>query len=383
MKIQRNFLPEQYDFDAKTSISHSYLQEQFANSELIFDDIRQLVAVGDFTLGRAVDVLEDRIAMETGCSEAIGVGSGTDAIRLSLMSLELEPGTGIVCPPFTFIATVGAIVGAGLRPVFADIGSDLNIDASAIASLKRDSFEAVVPVHWSGRPIDFDAVAEASRGAPIIEDACHALMARYRGQPCGSLGLAGCFSFHPLKNLNVWGDGGIVTTSSSDIAKSLRLKRNHGLVDRDTCVEFGVNSRLDTLQALVALRMLTKLPQITRSRQENAGFLNATISEFSGVRIIPDQLHSPSVYHLYQFWCEDRDGLMTYLRAHGVDAKAHYPKPIHLHPASRYLGYGRGDFPMAELAASQVLSLPVHEFVTHAQLDEMVTLIDKFLALGG
>ena len=375
-----NFLPNQYETDQKLKINHNYLAEQFADHDVILQKIKAVVQRGDFTLGRPVDAFEERFCNVTQTEYAIGVGSGTDALFLSLKALGVEPGDEVITTPFTFYATIGAIVTAGAKPVFADIGRDFNLDPNQIESKITPKTKAILPVHWSGKPCHMDDInAIAKRhGLFVVEDACHAIQATYKGRPAGSLGDIGCFSFHPLKNLNIWGDGGIITTSSREIADRLKLMRNHGLKNRDECEIFSYNSRLDTIQAVVADHLLDKLPHITASRQRNASYLDHYLREIPGVFVPHREPHIKAVYHLYSVQCEDRDELQSFLIENGVDAKVHYPIPMHLQPAAKNLGHRRGDFPMAERTCETTLSLPVHEFIQEPALEKMVSLIQEF-----
>ena len=232
-----NFYPKQYIENKSFEINHNYLKEQFSDYENIFDEIKKVVLTNDFTLGSAVDELESLIAKEAGTKYAIGVGSGTDAIRLSLKSIGIGQGDEVITTAYTFYATVGAIATTGATPILVDINYDYNINPKEIVKKITKNTKAIVPVHWSGRPCDMESLEKISKDfkIPIIEDACHALQAEYYGKRCGSFGNAGCFSFHPLKNLNVWGDGGVVTTNDEDLKNKLKLIRNHGLINRDVC----------------------------------------------------------------------------------------------------------------------------------------------------
>lgn len=213
----------------------------------------------------------------------------------------------------------------------------------------------------------------------VIEDACHAIQAEYKLQRCGSLGDLGCFSFHPLKNLNVWGDGGIITTSNEDLANKLKLIRNHGLINRNTCVEFAYNSRLDTIQAVIARYLIkNRLQNITNTRMKNAHFLDHMLEDLPQINYPRRFSELKEVFHLYVFKVENRDGLYQYLRENGIDAKIHYPVPMHLQPAAKAFGYKIGDFPVAELTADQTISLPVHEFISFQQIEKMSTIIHKY-----
>ncbi len=377
-----NFLPEQYRRTNTLEINHNYLLEQFADCDEILAKIRDVVVRGDFTLGTAVDEFEKSFAALAGTPHAVAVGSGTDALFLGLKALGIGAGDEVITTPYTFYATVGAIVTAGATPVFADVRADYNIDPAVIEPRITPRTKAIMPVHWSGKPCEMDAIEAiaARHGLAVVSDACHAVNASYKGRSPGAIGTLACYSFHPLKNLNVWGDGGIVTTCSAEIADRLRLLRNHGLAGRDECRVFAYNSRLDTIQAVVAAHLLTKLDHITTSRIRHAEYLDARLRGIPQVIVPERQADIRQVYHLYMVRCERRDELQQFLIARGVDAKVHYPVPMHLQLAAAHLGYKRGDFPMAEAIAASALSLPVHEFVTDDQLDRVASLVTEFYA---
>lgn len=370
-----NFLPSQYKNNNKLLINHNYLSDQFSDVDDILKKIREVVISGDFTLGQEVDILESEVAKICNTNFAISVGSGTDALLLSLKALGVGSGDEVITSPFTFFATIGSIVTAGAKPVFVDINNDYNLDPYLIEMKITENTKAIMPVHWSGRPCDMDVIESIGRkyNIPIVSDSCHALMATYNGRQAGELGTLACFSFHPLKNLNVWGDGGIITTNSITLANSLKLLRNHGLINRDTCQIFAYNSRLDTIQAVVARHMLNKISNITESRIKNASFFDKGFESINQIKI-PNRLSNiREVYHLYSILVEKRDKLKEFLISKNVDAKVHYPIPMHLQPAAMYLGHKVGDFPICEKVSNSILSLPVHEFIT---TDEQVYIID-------
>jgi dTDP-4-amino-4,6-dideoxygalactose transaminase len=380
MATTKNFLPKQYEQTNKLGINHNYLDQQFSDHEAIWAKMREVIIRGDFTLGSDVDLLEKEYALISGTNHAIGVGSGTDAIFLSLKALGVGVGDEVITTAFTFYATIGAIVTAGAKPVFCDIRADYNIDPSEIEAKITPATKAILPVHWSGKPCDMDAIAEIAQkyNLAIVGDACHAISANYKGRTAGSLGTLACFSFHPLKNLNVWGDGGIITTNSDELADKLRLMRNHGLVGRDECRIFAYNSRLDTIQAVVARHLLGKINHITESRVEHADYFDKELRSVSQIIIPKRDADIYQVYHIYSICCQRRNELQNYLIENGVDAKVHYPIPMHLQPAANYLGHKKGDFPIAETIADSTISLPVHEFISRDQQDYVIKLIKDF-----
>ena len=379
----KNFYPNQYLNDKSLKINHNYLSSQFSDYEVILDKIKEVVVNNDFTLGSCVDEVEEKIAREANTKYAVAVGSGTDALFLSLKALGVKEGDEVITTTYTFYATIGAIVTAGAKPVFCDCREDFNLDPNQIESKITSKTKAIIPVHWSGRPCDMEAILLISKkhSIPVVEDACHALQAELNGQRAGSFGETGCFSFHPLKNLNVWGDGGIVTTNNNSIANKLKLIRNHGLISRDTCVEFGYNSRLDTIQAVIAKHLLeNKLDNITSRRIENAQMFDKHLKELALVNLPPRYQNIKEVFHLYSFTCANRSELVEFLRSKNVDAKIHYPVPMHLQPAAKKFNYKKGDFPTAEKLANSGISLPVHEYISKEEIIFTCRLIKEFFS---
>lgn len=376
-----NFYPQQYQQTGVFDINHNYLPQQFADYETIWQKVKQVVIKGDFTLGKAVDDFEANFAAMNQGRFGIGVGSGTDALFLSLKALGITQGDEVITTPFTFYATVGAIVTAGARPVFVDAGDDFNIDASKIAAAITPKTKAIMPVHWSGNPCNMDDIQRIAQqhDISVVADACHAIGAELNGLGMAQYSDLTCFSMHPLKNLNVWGDGGIVLTNDESMAEKLYLLRNHGLVGRDECAEFAYNSRLDTIQAVVAQHLLdNQIDHITERRIANAAYLDNALSGLKQLVLPPRANHKKAVYHLYMGLFERRDALQQHLQSRGIDAKVHYPTPMHLQPAASHLGYVRGDFPQAEQIADNCLSLPVHEYITQEHLQYMVDCIKQF-----
>ncbi len=359
-------------------ISHNYLPAQFADMNTIWNKIRKVVERGDFTLGRELTGLEDQWAKYVGTQHAIGVNSGTDALILILKASDIRG--EVIVPAFTFYATAAAVEMAGAKPVFCDVGNDFNIDPSAIEATITQRTEAIIPVHWAGRPCNMEAIATIadSNNLLVVEDACHAIGASQNGIKCGKLGHAAAFSLHPLKTVNVWGDGGVITTDDDYLEVNLRKWRNHGLAGRDTCEFFAHNSRLDTIQAVVASHVLDKLPDFVSVRRGNAHILDVMLRDIPQITQVPVDLHSFMTYYLYSVHAENRDELLKYLNSNGIDAKAHYPKPLYLQPACAHLGHEYGEFPMADKCASDTISLPVHEFVTQRDCGRMSDAIRKF-----
>ncbi len=362
-------------------VKYSFLDRQFADIEEYLADVRSLVLSGDFTLGAAVAEFERRFAKLCDAPHAIGVGTGTDTLTMSLKILGVGSGDEVVTTPTTFIATVGAIATTGARPVFVDSEDGFVIDPSKIEAAITPGTRAIVSVHYTGNVADMPAIMHIARKHRLIvvEDACQPISAGINGQPVGSWGEAAAFSLHPLKNLNVWGDGGVVVTRSRELAERLRLYRNHGLVNRDQVAIFGCNSRLDSLQAVIGNRLIGDVEWITNKRNANAKRYDeafAGMGEFVGVpRRRPGVKH---VYHLYMIRVEWRDKLLAYLNRNGVEAKVHYPVQVHLQKAARELGYKEGDFPVAEADSRRILTLPAHQHLSDREIDYSIELVGTF-----
>ena len=378
---KNNYLPKQYSNDSKLKINHNYLKEQFSDYPKILNEMTKIFKDCQFTLGNYVDECEKIFAKRVGAKFAIGVGSGTDAIFLSLKALGIKNGDEIITTPFTYIATIGAIVATGAKPVFVDIKDDCNIDENQIQKKINKKTKAIVPVHWTGRICEMKKIQNIAKKykIKIVQDACHAIDANYSNKTPVKFGDFACYSMHPLKNLNVWGDAGFVTTQNRQLAKKIFLMRNHGLVNRDFCEVFGYNSRLDSIQALVATYLMRKkLSNITNRRISNAKMYDSLLKNNPNIILNKRDKKIKEVFHLYQIKVKKRNELKRFLIKNNIDAKVHYPIPIHLQKSSKYLGYKKGDFPMAEKISKNILSLPVHEFVTNKQIKYVTDLINKF-----
>jgi len=358
----------------------SYLPQQFDSCDDLWAELREFVKTGDFTLGAPLTEFEERFASLIGTKHAVGVNSGTDAIKLSLKSLGVGFGDEVITAANTFVATVGAIAEIGAKPVFVDCDDSFCMDVSQVEEKTGPRTKAIVPVHFTGYMTDMTALKPLAqrRQLPIVEDACQSILGEFDGQKAGSIGDAGCFSLHPLKNLNVWSDGGIITTNDDAIASDLRLLRNHGLVNRDEVGILGYNSRLDTLQAVVGNWLIPSAVDISNKRIENAGYLDRGLREVNGVIIPPRLERCRMVFHLYMFFAERRDELLSYLIGRGIEAKVHYPIPIYRQQALSRLGHSEGDFPVTDRHASSVLSLPCDQHLSLDELDYMIEAVRSF-----
>ena len=384
-------------------VPYTYLTQQFRStgglSRGILAEIEKELDVGRYTLGPQVQRFEEAWAEATGAKYAVGVGNGTDAIKLSLRVAGVTGGDKVVTSPTSFVATVGAILELGAIPVFADVNDSFIMSPENIFSAIDSSVKAVVPVWWAGWMGDKSRRTDGKPpknawAIPVIADACQAVGARTYNTSVGSFGKLSAFSLHPLKNVNIWGDGGVITTNDESLYKELLLLRNHGLSNRDTCVKPGYNTRLDTIQAIVAWHALKDLDWITDRRISNAGRYDAGLADVPEIKIPPRDPNVRHVYHLYQFellnpvrsesFSEElgRSIFVGYLNEHGIEAKVHYPTPLHLMLGFDFLGYKRGDFPRAEQFADTHVSLPIHQFLTDEQIDYVISCIRDYFKAG-
>lgn len=344
-------------------------RQYFAYRDEILKTVDQVLSSGNYILGGVVEEFEKTAADYLGCSYALGVANGTDAIILVLKSFNIGPGDEVIVPVNSFLATAGAVAAVGATPVLCDVKEDLNIDVEKIPSLITHKTKAIIPVHLTGRPADMDKVMEIAKqnSLYVIEDAAQSIGARYKTKMSGTIGHAGCFSLHPLKNLHVYGDGGIITTNDEALYQDLKLLRNHGLVNRDTCMKWGLNSRLDSIQAGIASVGMKYLDQWNNRRREIAALYQENLKRY--VTVPMDKAHEHSVYHNFVILTEHRDQLQQFLSQRMIETKIHYPIQIHLQPAAKYLNYKEGDFPVAEKLARHMLSLPVYSDLTEEELN--------------
>ncbi len=377
----KNFLTDQYTKDKKFNIKHNYLSSQFKDYPKIFKKIEKVIKFNDFTLGFEVEKFEKNFSKLINAKNCIAVGSGTDAIYMSLKCLGLSRGDEVITTPYTFYATVNAIVQADCKPVFVDAKEDFNINPDLIEKKITKNTKAILVVHWAGRICEMKKIKKIAKkhNLFIVEDACHAALAKDGNEFAGNFGDIGCFSLHPLKNLNVWGDGGMIVTKSNKIASKLKLLRNHGLISRNKIKIFGINSRLDTIQAVVANHLLLKLKNITNKRRSNAKQLDISLKNINQIKIPKRVSGLYEVFHLYCVRAKKRNKLVKYLHLKGIDAKKHYPIPMHLQiPSKKISKYKKGDFPFAEKLCEETISLPIHEFVTKKQIKYIIKNIKDF-----
>ena len=354
-------------------------QHKAIKSELLAA-VDAVFSSGQFILGEQVAEFERCFAQLCKVKYALGVGSGTDALILALKALGIGPGDEVITVANSFVSTVSCIVCIGARPVFVDVRDDYNINPSLIQEAVTPRTRAILPVHLTGRPADMLPITDIaqSHGLLVVEDCAQAVSAEYRGRKVGSFGEIGCFSLHPLKNLNACGDGGVLTTDDEQLYNTLRILRDNGLYSRDKCVAWSGNSRLDALQSALLLVKLRYLEEWTEKRRENARFYQQHLADLPQVRFPIDGPYEKSVYHTFVIQADQRDDLASFLRERGVDTRIHYPVPIHLQPVAKKLVYKQDSLPVTERQARSVLSLPVYPELGPEQLDYIVNCIHDF-----
>jgi dTDP-4-amino-4,6-dideoxygalactose transaminase len=336
---------------------------------------------GAYILGPEVAAFESALARLCGVRHAVGMANGTDALLLTLKALGIGPGDEVITVSNTFVASAAAVALTGARPVFVDVGPDQLMDPRRLERAVTRRTKAVIPVHLTGKVCDMDRILRIAkaRKLQVVEDAAQSIGAVYHGRRAGSFGRAACFSFHPLKNLNAAGDAGAVVTDDARLAEKLRLLRNHGLKSRDEVLFWGHNSRLDALQAAILSFRLTGLARVAARRRNIAAVYRKRLAGLEDVLRCPqDAPGCRDVYHLFVIQCDRRDALQAFLAKKGVGTAVHYPTPIHLQPCAKSLGYRRGDLPETERQSRRILSLPVHQHLSGAQITYVIACIRSF-----
>jgi len=365
---------------SSSRIPYVNLQKQWLEErEDLLPIIDKVLESAQLVGGDEVDKFEENIAKLCGTKYACGLNSGTDALMLALALSGIRKGDEVITPPNSFIASTAAIVHIGATPVFVDVLPDQNIDPYKIEASITEKTKAIMPVHLTGRMCDMDPIMDIAQkyGLAVIEDAAQSVGSKYKGRPSGSIGDVGCFSTHPLKNLNACGDGGFLTTDDEDIYNKSRSYRSHGMVNRNIVDHFGSVTRMDNLQASILNYRLDKLEKVTQKRRANAK------SYIDGINnqnfFIPEEKNSEyNVYHTFVVQTKYRDELKEYLSKHGIDTAIHYPVSIHLQPAAKKLGYKAGDFPITEKQSKEILTLPVNQYLEKNDLERIIGVINQF-----
>lgn len=345
----------------------------------VLSKISEIIDSGMFVLGEEVNTFENDIKKYTGSKYCLGLNSGTDALILALKAINIKQNDEVLVPPNSFLASASAIALAGAKPVFVDVNDDYTIDYNRIEAAITSKTKAIIAVHLTGRPACMDEIMEIAYKHKlfVIEDAAQAIGAKYKNQFVGSIGHFGCFSLHPLKNLAAAGDGGFITTNNEEFYSYLLKARNHGLLNRDECEFWSYNSRLDNIQAAILNVKLNKLEEWNNRRKQIAKIYKYNLDEY--LEYTPVSNHDfDAVYHTYVVRTPKRDQLKEFLLTNGIDTKIHYPIPIHLQKSASYLGYKKGDFPIAEYHANTILSLPVYPELNEEQINYVINKIKEF-----
>jgi aminotransferase EvaB len=361
-------------------VRYSYLKQQFGNADDLWRDLRDFVETGDFTLGKPLLEFEQKFADLMDSKYAIGVNSGTDAIKLSLKVQGVGPGDEVITAANTFVATVGAICELGAIPVFVDCDDTFCMNVALIEAAITEKTKAIVPVHFTGYMTDMRKVMEIAKkyDLVVVEDACQSILGAIYGKKAGTWASTGAFSLHPLKNLNVWSDGGVIVTSDDNLANALRLQRNHGLVDRDTVGVMGCNSRLDTFQAVVGNWLIPQTQAIADQRISNAAYYDEHLSSIDAITIPPRPAGYRIVYHLYIVFAQDRDGLLKHCLENGIEAKVHYPVPIYRQPGLAALGHKEGDFPVSDGHTKKIITFPCDQHLSRDEMDFVIETVQNY-----
>jgi len=365
---------------AVVKVPYLDLKAQYASIKTEIDAaIARVLDSCQFVLGSEVAGFEQEFSTYCGTSECIGVNSGTSALHLALIAAGVGPGDEVITVPFTFVASVAAILYAGARPVLVDIDPpSFTLDPAAIEAAITPRTKAILPVHLYGQPADMDPIMEVARrhGLIVIEDAAQAHGAKYKGRPVGSIGDMACFSFYPGKNLGAYGEGGAVTTSNIEFARTIRMLRDWGQDRKYHHVLRGFNYRMEGFQGAILRVKLRHLERWTEARRALAHQYNELLADCE-VETPTEMPWARHVYHVYTLRSDDRDALRAALTTEGIQTGVHYSVPVHLQPAYADLGYGAEAFPQAEATAKQVLSLPLYPELSTESVTEVARVVRK------
>ena len=359
-----------------------YVDFTYRNAQVkkqLLESFENVIDSGNYILGAEVNKFEEELADFIGTKYAIGVANGTCSLLLALKSIGLEPGDEIITPTNSFIASTASIVLCGFIPVLVDADDDLNISIEKLEDAIGPKTRAIMVVHLAGRPAKMGKIHEiaSKHNLIIIEDAAQSIGASLYGQKVGTFGTFASFSLHPLKNLHGYGDSGAIVTNSSEIEQRVRITRNHGLIDRETCVEFSRNCRIDELQASLIRINLNKLAEWTEERRRIAEIYNKELEDF-----VCTPKEAPGEFHVYQTYVirtNERDALLRHLRDNGIEANVHYKKPIHKQSAVQRENVRIADVSNSEKLSNEILSLPLYPGLSIDQIEEVVATIKAYL----
>ena len=356
------------------------LKQRFKHEEkTIMKIVHKVLSKGNLILTKEVQNFEKSVCKYTNTKYCLGLNSGTDALMMSLWSSGIKKGDEVITSPISFVATANAIVHVGAKPVFVDVGEDLNINPKLIENAITKKTKAIIPVHWTGRVCQMDKIMKIANryGLIVIEDAAQATGAYYKKKHAGTFGKISAFSTHPLKNLNALGDGGFVITNEKRLYDKIKLYRSHGLEGRDDAKIIGVNSRLDSLNAEVLSFRLKKLKEIIKKRKRNINLYRKYIKT-DKVKILVDGKNEINSYVMFITLSKKREKLQKYLKKYRIQSLLYYPTPLHMHKSMKFLKYGKGSLPNAEKIASEVISFPHHQHITEKQIKYVCSKINLF-----
>ena len=356
------------------------LQEQWlAERDFLLPIIEEVLSSGSLIGGDAVLAFEEKLSRFCGVEHCVALNSGTDALVCGLHALGIGQGDEVITPPNSFVASTSSIVHVGATPVFVDVTEDQSIDTDKIEAAITKNTRAIMPVHLTGRVNGMDKIKKIADqyNLKVIEDAAQSIGSKFDGQSSGTIGDIGCFSAHPLKNLNACGDAGYLITDDFDIARKVRLMRNHGMLDRNTVEFFGHVSRMDTMQAAILSARLDRLDALIDKRRANAKLYDRFLDD-AHIFYPKRSERIFDTFHTYVIQVSKRDELAKFLQNRGIQTAIHYPVPIHLQPAAKKFNKPRGSFPVAETQAEKILSLPINQTLSDLQIEFVAREINSF-----
>lgn len=341
--------------------------------------IEKIMASGSYVNGENAKLIESKIADYCSVDHCVTLNSGTDALMLGMWALGIRPGDEVITPPNSFIASTAAIIHLGAKPIFVDVDPTQLIDINKIENLITKNTRAIMPVHLTGLMANMEKINILAEkyNLFVIEDAAQSIGSKLNGRLSGTFGDVGCFSTHPLKNLNCCGDGGFLITNNSLVANKIRQYRNHGFVERNYSEKFGIVSRMDEIQAAILNYRIGRLDNVIKKRRSNAELFRKLLNKDFVFFPMEEQGYFNSM-HTFVIQCPNRDLLAAFLKENEVQTAIHYPRPIHLQPAAKYLGYKVGDFPVAENQAERILTLPIHQYLTEKDIQTITELVNHF-----
>mgnify|MGYP001218352028 FL=1 len=362
-------------------ISYNYLPMQFKNPSKIISRWKELIKTSDFTLGKFIINFEKKFAKFIGAKYVISTNNGTDALILCLKSIGVTKGDEVITVSNTFYATVGAIVACGAKPILVDCDDRYQINISEIKKKITKKTKVIMPVHWGGASPNMNEIISFAKkkNLHVVEDACMGIGAKINGKSPGTFGIINAFSMHPLKSLNVMGDGGMVATNSKKIYEWAKKFRNHGMIDRDHIDFWGVNIRLQPLQAIVALDGLKKLNKVIKKRNENAKTMDRLLSNLKPNVILPFRPRGyRETFALYMCLVKNRDKLLTHLIKNKIEAKIHYPIPLNKQKAAKNLNLNQKNYRNVNIQAKKIITLPIHQYLSKKHITYIADKITEF-----